>query len=78
MKLRNILESHNYWSAKSDQASRNGLTLIFVNAYLANVPILYPLKAPGNLAFSGVFRESKMRILARNGFTHFVTTYPFI
>ena len=78
MKLRNILESHNYWSAKSDQASRNGLTLIFINAHLANVPILYPLKAPGNLAFSGVFRECKMGILARIGLTHFVTMYPFI
>ena len=34
---------------------------------LANVPILYPLKTPENLDFSGVFRGYKMGTLARNG-----------
>ena len=32
-----------------------------------NALILYPLKAPENLWFSGVFRGYKMRIFARNG-----------
>ena len=36
------------------------------NPFLANVPILYPLKTPENQRFSGVFREHKMGILARN------------
>ena len=38
-----------------------------LNPFLANVPILYHLKTPENLWFSGVFREYKMRTLARNG-----------
>ena len=37
------------------------------NSFLANVPILYPLKTPENQRFSGVFREYKMRTLARDG-----------
>ena len=37
------------------------------NPYLASVPILYPLKTPENLWFSGVFRGYKMGTLARNG-----------
>ena len=36
------------------------------NPFLANVPILYPLKTPENLWFSGVFRGYKMGTLARN------------
>ena len=38
-----------------------------VNPFLANVPILYPLKTPENQKFSGVFRGHKMGTLARNG-----------
>ena len=37
------------------------------NAFLANVPILNPLKTPENLWFSGVFRGYKMGTFARNG-----------
>ena len=37
------------------------------NPFLANVPILYPLKTPENQKFSGVFRGYKMETLARNG-----------
>ena len=39
-------------------------TLAF-NTFLANVSILYPLKTPENLRFSGFFRGYKMRTLAR-------------
>ena len=35
--------------------------------FVTNVPILYPLKTPENLSFSGAFRGCKMRTLARNG-----------
>ena len=34
---------------------------------MVNVPILYPLKTPENLWFSGVFRWYKIGTLARNG-----------
>ena len=37
------------------------------NSFLANVPILYPLKTPETLGFSGVFRRYKMRSLAKSG-----------
>ena len=40
---------------------------ISLNPFLPNVPILYPLKIPENLWFSGVFRGCKMGPLARNG-----------
>ena len=42
-------------------------TMILVNPFLANVPILYPLKTPENQRFSDVFRGYKMGTLARNG-----------
>ena len=35
-----------------------------INPFLANVPILYPLKTPENQRFSGVFRAYKMGTLA--------------
>ena len=38
-----------------------------LSSFLANDPILYPLKTPENLWFSGVFRGYKMGTLARNG-----------
>ena len=41
--------------------------LSVINPFLANAPILYPLKALENQRFSGVFREYKMGTLARNG-----------
>ena len=37
------------------------------NPFLANIPILYPLKTSENQRFSGVFRDYKMGTLARNG-----------
>ena len=40
------------------------------NSFLANVPILYPLKTPEALGFSGVFRRHKMRSLAKSGLNH--------
>ena len=36
------------------------------NPFLANVPILYPLKTPENVWFSCDFRGYKMGTLARN------------
>ena len=41
------------------------------NPFLANVPILSPLKTPENQRFSGVLRGYKMGILARNGLSEF-------
>ena len=38
-----------------------------INPSQANVPILYPLKTPENLCFSGIFRGYKMGTLTRNG-----------
>ena len=37
-----------------------------VNLFLANGPILYPLKTPENLWLSGVFRGYKMGTLGRD------------
>ena len=42
-------------------------TGLFFNPFLANVPILHPLKTLENLCFTDVFREYKMETLARNG-----------
>ena len=38
-----------------------------IKPFLANVSILYPLKTPENLWFSGVFREYKMETLPISG-----------
>ena len=38
-----------------------------LNPFLANIPILYPLKAPENQRLSGVSRGYKMGTLAGNG-----------
>ena len=40
-----------------------------LNPFLANGPILYPLKTPVNQRFSGILRRYKMGTLARNGLT---------
>ena len=37
------------------------------NSFLANAPILYPLKTPENLWLSGIFKGYKMGTLAING-----------
>ena len=37
-----------------------------LNPFLANVPILYPLKTPENQRFSDIFTGYKMGTLARN------------
>ena len=38
-----------------------------LNPFLTDVPILYPLKAPENLWFSGACRGYKMITSAKNG-----------
>ena len=38
-----------------------------VNQFVANIPILYPLKTPESLWFCGFFKGYKMGTLARNG-----------
>ena len=43
--------------------------MCLINPFLANVPILYPLKTPENLWLFGVFRGYKMGTLARNRLT---------
>ena len=48
-----------------------GLTGI-INPFLANVPILYPLRTPENQSFSGVFRGHKIGTLVRIGLSMFV------
>ena len=42
------------------------MNLELLNPFQANVPILYPLKTPENLWFSGVFSGVKMETLPRN------------
>ena len=37
-----------------------------LNPFLANVPILYPLKTPENQRFSDIFTGYKLGTLARN------------
>ena len=49
-----------------------GEELVHINPFLASVPILYPLKTPGNQKVSGVFREYKMRVMAQNGVIKFI------
>ena len=39
---------------------------VSVFPFLANVPIIHPLKTPENLQFAGVFRRYKIGTLARN------------
>ena len=39
------------------------------NKFLANVPILWPLKSPENQRFSGIFRGHEMGTLTINGLT---------
>ena len=43
--------------------------MLVFNPFPANVSILYPLKTPQNLWFSGVFRGYKIGTLAKNGLT---------
>ena len=49
-----------------------GRELAHIKPFLASVPILYPLKTPGNQKGSGVFREYKMRVMAQNGSVKFI------
>ena len=39
---------------------------VSVDPFLANVPIIHPLKTPESLQFAGVFRRYKIGTLARN------------
>ena len=48
------------------------------NPFRANVLILYPLKAPENERFSGVFKGYKIGTLVTNGINHFVPILTFI
>ena len=53
-----------------------------LNPFLANVPILYPLKIIESQRFSGVFKGCKIRTLARNGlkityYQHFKFDFNF-
>ena len=45
---------------------------LFINPFLVNVSILYPLKTPGNQKASVVFRGYKMATMARNGLIKFI------
>ena len=47
---------------------------VVFNPFLANVPILYPLKTPENQKFSGVFMGYKMGTLAKNGLIFYKPT----
>ena len=55
-----------------------GYELVDINSFLISVPILFPLKKPGNQKAagkqkaSGVFREYKMRVMAQNGLIKFI------
>ena len=55
----------NNWIGKSKTQKKKSKK--YRNPFLANVPISYSLKTPGNLWFSSVFREYKMGTLARIG-----------
>ena len=50
---------------------RDGTDTKMINAFQANVPILYSLKTPKNQSFSGVFRGYEMRTLGLNGLNNF-------
>ena len=50
----------------SQKLTRIPLRHRLLKPFLANVPILCPLKTPENQRFSGVFRGYKMGKLARN------------
>ena len=49
-----------------------GYEFVDINSFLVSVPILFPLKKPGNQKASGVFREYKMRVMAQNGLIKFI------
>ena len=49
-----------------------------LDPFLANVPILFPLKTLENQMFSRVFRRYKMRILARNWLIAWLQYYHFM
>ena len=49
-----------------------GQELVRIDPFLASVPVLYPLKRPGNQKASGVFRGYKIRAMARNGLIKFI------
>ena len=55
-----------------------GYEYVDINSFLVSVPILFPLKKPGNQKAagnkkaSGVFREYKMRVMAQSGLITFI------
>ena len=44
----------------------HGTIYVLTNPFLANIPILHPLKTPESQRFSGVFRGYKMGTIAKN------------
>ena len=42
---------------------------MYINPFLATVPILYPLETPENQRFSDAFTGYKVETLVKNGFT---------
>ena len=60
-----------HWYSKGESiwlciATKREINLTALNPFLANVPILYPLKTPENQRFFGVFRRYKMGTPAGN------------
>ena len=51
---------------------RIGKELVYIDPFVANVSILYPLKTPGNQKAFGDFRGYKMGAVARNGLIKFI------
>ena len=56
-----------------------GYEFVDINSFLVSVPILFPLKKPGNQKAAGnqktkkgIFREYKMRVMAQNGLMKFI------
>ena len=59
---------------RHQQSFKLSLRLKYLNPFLASVPILYRLKTPENLWFSGVFRVYKIETVTGNRLT---ISYPF-
>ena len=58
------------WFETFTQPAIYSKAITYRNPFLADVPILYPLKTPENLWFSGVFEGYKMGTLPKNTLNH--------
>ena len=47
-------------------------SLAYIDPFVANLPILYPLETAGNQKVSSVFRGYKMEMMARKALTKFI------